>query len=956
MKTPIALILLQGVPLLVSATAISAPISLRRDTNAALAPRHCERDVETVATVVDAANSVNGDAAKTWGVIGGTGTWSTCRQLNHHAGTNLLCTKIAALVAAITYGAVYTASKANKGYEGSNGGPGRRALEGDHAILFNHLRDPPNKLSTSTPRPLSARLSSEGIPDSPTLGSTRYSLSDNTSNMIADGPAKASVPGRASSLHRPSDDSGKASSLRRAPSKLSENPRALYQEFNPSSPESPPTADFNHWPPGPHLRRGHRTMETISENSVETEPLPTPAPHIPPPTTYGTYSTEERSIANAMHAYLSINDPAPSRASTPRVLDHAISYGSTDTALSTPTPKSTHEYTLARYDPSYFLPQVPADVTSLGLDFGIPASPGSGVSVGTFLKSKGKQVSRATAVPSLDGDTPPSATDSGAQADEEDNTRDTPRAVTLTHDRMAAMMEATPLQRAIFNWHIEERLFTQMVTAFACDPRTGKSVGFLTNRYREMFQRLHNPLVAFGYEVQRYCMRYVNGYDLSWQLKSLQAQAAAEKKVYGDRDSGIGSDSERNCGCDSGRSCLQAGSSRKRSLTPPPRLSIPFIEGGDGTGEFISGLGISGNEERPVSVRALRKKPKFSSRETFREMPGVETAETTTPETIPTTTPSSRRKPRRSPSCPRLPALNLPSGPPPSRTSSLATVATTTSPPPKPPPLTPSDNHALATSVGTTMHALSALRDFMSELDDINAILRLPFTQCPPATRNQAFHRFHEELLPQCSMRIQATCSILLEQASIFHDILDSVSPEPLNPTQAANGIVMTGGLGPVGKKVSTLFGAAGIAKIDTHPLFNFRPFARFCCVCTRARFHVVKGLAKFPAFDGFTFWNLGRLEQRLDRLMVVDEVGDLCAMRYAVSGVAQEIIGRRGKEIRIADTEERCSVDSEGEVGALGWVGRVLGPRGRKNAAAWEEGCEHMHERKGKGKETESF
>ena len=73
-------------------------------------------------------------------------------------------------------------------------------------------------------------------------------------------------------------------------------------------------------------------METISENSLETEPMPTPPPHIPLPTTYGTYSNEERSIANAMHTYLSTNDLVSSRASTPRFPGHSISYGSIDTA------------------------------------------------------------------------------------------------------------------------------------------------------------------------------------------------------------------------------------------------------------------------------------------------------------------------------------------------------------------------------------------------------------------------------------------------------------------------------------------------------------------------------------------------------------------------------------------------------------------------------------------------
>lgn len=272
----------------------------------------------------------------------------------------------------------------------------------------------------------------------------------------------------------------------------------------------------------------------------------------------------------------------------------------------------------------------------------------------------------------------------------------------------------------------------------------------------------------------------------------------------------------------------------------------------------------------------------------------------------------------------------------------LSFVLTLSVQPPKPPPLTPPQSAALVTSLMTTMHALSSLRDFMSELDDIHSILRVPQAQCPAATRIAALHRFNNELLPQSWDRVTATASILLEQADIFHGILDSISPEPLNPK--ADG-TMTGGLGPAHKKVSTMF--SGI-RLEQHPLFNFRPFARFCCVCTRARFHVVKGLSRFPVLDGFTFWSLGRLEHRLEKLMVVDEVGDLYAMKYAVIGVAQEIIGRRGKEIGIADTEERCSVDSDEGIDSTDWVGRVLGPRGRRISGWGEE------EGKGKGKGKE--
>jgi len=166
MKNPMALLLLHGVPLLVSAAVMSPPVSLRRGMNAVLAPRHCERDAETVATVVETASKINGDSSLQWGIVGGTVAWSTCRQINHHAGTDLLCTELASLVAAITYGAVLAASKPDKGWEGAEGGPGRRALDGNHHVLFNYLQSHGfewQRLELST---ISKRHSVEAVPDS----------------------------------------------------------------------------------------------------------------------------------------------------------------------------------------------------------------------------------------------------------------------------------------------------------------------------------------------------------------------------------------------------------------------------------------------------------------------------------------------------------------------------------------------------------------------------------------------------------------------------------------------------------------------------------------------------------------------------------------------------------------------------------------------------------------------
>ena len=647
----------------------------------------------------------------------------------------------------------------------------------------------------------------------------------------------------------------------------------------------------------------------------------------------------------------------------------------------------------------------------------------------------------------------PSLTDSGVQADEEDNNMDgddTPRAVTLTHDMMASMMETTPLLKSVYKWHVEERYFTEDLTAFACDPRTRKSVGYLPTGYRECFQRLHNPLVAFGYEVQRYCMRYIGGYDLSVQIQLLQKsqEGRDHKRLF--RDSGIGSDLEQNCGCESGRSCRRQGSSRdmeRRSPTPPPRLSIPCLENSDDEDDLI-GLGITNGPFFPPqppsspsepefpslqktdsapSIRTLRKKGKLPSKETLKEVITSTKSEKAkgkcreiyipspeAPTSSPDPPPNSKRRRRTPDDCPRLPKLQIPDlyGPglgdssssssaarAHSRTSSETTGSTASQRtatmhdmplPPKPEPLTPEQSNIMVKALYTTMEALIVMRDFMSDLDDVYSIVRLPHGECNANYRATARRRFYYELLPQSDDRIDGTVSILEEQAGIIGDVLDGYHPDnPNNPQHpsallqphartshhsqppathrgtsawaratAAEG-TMTGGLPPrralsaSSLLLSSAAAAASYPRRFNHPLL--RPISRICCACTRVRFHALQQLVRFRFLDSFTYWNLERLENRLDKLRVDDGhegAGAFCAMRYTVQGLAQDIIARRGKQIGIADTEERMSMDSEGwdragECGGqAGWVSRVLGPRGRKNASAWK-GDEDAEERR---------
>ncbi|KAK4448953.1 hypothetical protein QBC34DRAFT_464150 [Podospora aff. communis PSN243] len=668
----------------------------------------------------------------------------------------------------------------------------------------------------------------------------------------------------------------------------------------------------------------------------------------------------------------------------------------------------------------------------------------------------------------------PSLTDSGVRADEEDNNMD-------CGDDMMSMMGTTPLLKAISRWHVEERYFSEDLTAFSCDPRTQRSVGYIPFEYRKYFQRLHNPLLAFGYEVQRYCMRYVGGYDLSLQIQLLQKSQQDRELSPLYRDSGIGSDVYQNCGCESGRSCRRQGSSRDlepRSPTPPPRLSIPLIDDRD-EDDSSAGLGITNDlffppqpprtpkepkqniekSDSVSSIRSLRKMGRLPTKETLREVMGSTNSarargkrpEVYAPSPEQEASPTqeaprgSKRRREVSDDLVRPPRLNIPdlsdpssddrgsgsgsgsgsttrSGSRTSTTTSSVKGQTTTSSTasqrsaatlpgltlprlPKPVPLTPRQNDSITRAIYTTMEALILMRDFMSDLDDAHSILRLNPAECDADVRTEARRRVSQDLLPQTLDRINGTVAVVTEQARIVGNILDGAASSPI-PTRTSSSPLnrqlsyrnyrnspsqnsqqkqqvalrgtpawaratalestMTGGL-PLPPSArpsasSTLLRPATTTS-PSHRRLPSRPVSRICAACARIRFRAVQQLVHFRFLDSFTYWNLERLENRLDKLCLEDGhdgAGTLCAMRYTVQGLAQEIIARRKKQIGIADTEERMSVDTEEwervRQGQEEWVSRVLGPRGRKNATAWvEQESESENKEEGEGKRSAS-
>ncbi|KAK3313582.1 hypothetical protein B0H66DRAFT_629521 [Apodospora peruviana] len=208
-----------------------------------------------------------------------------------------------------------------------------------------------------------------------------------------------------------------------------------------------------------------------------------------------------------------------------------------------------------------------------------------------------------------------------------DDETHSPRAATLTpsptllaHD---AFQPEYKMTHTLQNWQTEERTFKRTLTAFSCDSSGKKLTKFVSGTAGKSLQRVHMPFSAFRYEVQRYCSRYVDGYDLSnvftrYQAPALTVAAATTAAApaattaaapaattaaapaattaaapavsaapddhslhdsYNDDDD---QSSPGSCGCSEGLSCALAGSSsrkeiyrkrRRASIIPTPTLS-----------------------------------------------------------------------------------------------------------------------------------------------------------------------------------------------------------------------------------------------------------------------------------------------------------------------------------------------------------------------------------------------
>ncbi|KAK4176778.1 hypothetical protein QBC36DRAFT_238139 [Triangularia setosa] len=477
---------------------------------------------------------------------------------------------------------------------------------------------------------------------------------------------------------------------------------------------------------------------------------------------------------------------------------------------------------------------------------------------------------------------------------------------------------SSALHDNVRRWYVEEVLFTRMV-AIASTTIPGKSdlkFLFVPESVRAEIRRLGDPLIQFGYEIQKYCLEYVEGYDLSWVISQWQQcqegredathEGKTTKKPQRDSAIEMGCSDARpgspDCGCPLDRSCPHAGSSTGRSRqqgpTTPPQLQLPPVV---------------------AAVSSRTKKPRNAALTTIQggrddrvpvneEAPGPE-ANTRSD------TPSS--------------TSTAMSG----NTHAISTAsAWRPGPPrlkPRPRPLTDEEEDQLIRAINAVVTGLTHMRDSLNEIHSVLSATKVMSRLLPtPESREESqkqFRRLYGELVPPIPRRMNDLLALMEEKTDIIASILDDGRPDgggappgvARRQRQSGPGrrTTMAGGLGPGSPTRMAAAAcsscspsspkapppqAAGTLRAHIHHLLHTsQKTYTLRLAYAHAHLYALQKLYSCPMLDSFTYRSLPSLEARLERLRQQDRVhdgaGSLCAMSHSVLSMAQGIQKRRG-------------------------------------------------------------
>ncbi|KAK4669004.1 uncharacterized protein QC764_700730 [Podospora pseudoanserina] len=479
---------------------------------------------------------------------------------------------------------------------------------------------------------------------------------------------------------------------------------------------------------------------------------------------------------------------------------------------------------------------------------------------------------------------------------------------------------SSALQDNVRRWYLEEVMFTRIIAKASVSIRAMPDMSYMLvpETVRAQIRRLGEPLIQFGYEIQRYCLEYIEGYDLAWViLQWQQCQEGRDDTPEGNtkrcqRDSAIDM-----CDPRGSPDWSHAGSSQSRARVSttrlPAQLQLPPVEETPRPEKLPNALAVQGCGDVPSND-----------------------------------TPSLEADARS----------NTPSSTASSEDTHASTTPSSPGPPlkPRPRPLTDEEEDQLVRAINAVVTELTHLRDDLDEIHDHLAkikVPRLPTAENTEETK-QSFHKLYIELVPRIPTQMDNLLALMDEKTKVIATILDS-GPEG-NPTireiHTIPEMTMAGGLGLTSNPSSPITSPfvsspscplpfplpRGPTRTRTHLhhlLHTSQKTYPFRLAFAHAHLYTLRKLYHCPRLDPFTYRSLSSLESRLERLRKQDRVNDgaghLCAMSHSVLRMAHGIQNRhRPQQLDPGkggqrDSNRKDSRRSEGGGGLANMSGRFL-------------------------------
>ncbi|KAK4195357.1 hypothetical protein QBC40DRAFT_259099 [Triangularia verruculosa] len=522
---------------------------------------------------------------------------------------------------------------------------------------------------------------------------------------------------------------------------------------------------------------------------------------------------------------------------------------------------------------------------------------------------------------------------------------------------------SSALHGNVRRWYLEEVMFTRIIANASTTMQGMSDISFLfvPESVRAQIRRLGEPLIQFGYEIQRYCLEYIEGYDLSWVISQWQqCQEGREdtpegKKKKSHRDSAIEMCDPRgspDCGCPLDRSCSHAGSSkskpRQKALAPPlpVQLQLPPVDIG------VDGTKLATRDSSLPNALAIQECDDVPANET----PSVEAS--TRSDTPSSTSRSENTHASTAPTSPG-PALK-----------------------PRPRPLTDEEEDQLIRAINAVVTELTHMRDDLSEIQHVASGMKV-FSLPTPESGEESqknFRRLYGELCPPIPGRMDDLLALMEDKTEVMATILDGPDGGTrVRDMHSGPRITMAGGLGigsprmpnssptttspdasplistssaPSSPKAPPDASAAEVESGQTsrlrthihHLLHTSQKTYPFRLAYAHAHLYALRKLYSCSKLDSFTYRSLISLEARLERLRQQDRVNDgtgsLCAMSHSVLSMTQGIQKRRSGKIKTSVTvdvlDEKGGVIAvatdggrgeweEEETGHCGWMRRMV-------------------------------